>query len=144
MVFEIWSFNGHSSFLEIYITYFLFLQSDSHPCQCWSSQYSQCRPCDYAVDSYRCWLTNPGYQFAGCCWLVIVSLKHIFWLYFVDITDFLYYIVHKKCVMCLKSWFVFPQGSFQDLSECGGWLLRCRDCVPPVQSWARWAGCAHG
>lgn len=51
-----------------------FIQSDSHPGQCWSSQHSQCRTGDHASDLDRGGPANSRYQSAGCCRLAAVSL----------------------------------------------------------------------
>lgn len=55
------------------VLFLLFVQSDSHSGQHRSSQYSQCRSGDHAVDPDSCRPSNPRHQSAGCCRLAAVS-----------------------------------------------------------------------
>lgn len=49
------------------------IQYDSHPGQCWSCQYPQCRTCDNAVDPHSGRVAHSGHQPAGCCRLASVN-----------------------------------------------------------------------
>lgn len=122
----------------------VFIQSDSHPGQRWSSQYSQCRPGDHAPDPDCCGPPNTRHQSAGCCWLAAVSLTCTLIAPFAS--TFFMHLAFPHLIKYAKPscWILSPQGSIQDLGERGGWLLRCRHRVPHVQGRAWRAGCSRG
>lgn len=55
------------------LLWFLFLQFDRHPCECWSRQHSQRGTRHYASDPDCCGSPYPGHQFACGRWLAFVS-----------------------------------------------------------------------
>lgn len=115
-----------------------FIQPDSHIGQCWSSQYSQCWPCDHAADPDCCRPSNARHQPPCCCGLAAVSLLHSCY----DLLHFSEFFWMTPILLIAP--FPSDQGSIQDLCECGGRLLRRRHRVPHVQGRARRAGRARG